>query len=86
MAVKGFRYEFTIHELWYKLFKKKICPKCGGKLIQYKTSEMRKGKDAEPRRNGAFFSENADVKCYMYYYDCSKCQHRYSLAELAASK
>lgn len=38
--VKAFSYEFSGNELFYFLFKKKICPKCGGKMKQSKCAEI----------------------------------------------
>lgn len=39
----AFRYEFNMRELFYFLFAKKICPKCGGILDKKKDYEIVKG-------------------------------------------
>ena len=38
--MKSFRYEFTMKELYYFLFAKKNCPKCGNKMEKNKGYEM----------------------------------------------
>ena len=85
MKNTAFRYEFTARELRYILFFKKVCPRCGGKLEKRKEFEIKKGSDFVDQR-GYYLPKNADVKHYLYFYDCQQCGARYPLRELADQK
>lgn len=82
MEHDGFRYDFTGKELSYFLFGKKVCPKCKGKLIKSKGYETVEGAKFNSR-SSAFFVSNTNVKHYLYFYNCEKCNAEYTLSELA---
>lgn len=82
MGAKGFRYEFSGNELSYFLFKKKICPKCGGKMMQNKCAETVDGS----RYNTVsvpLYIRGREIKRYFYSYSCEKCGSEFELSELA---
>ena len=79
-----FRYDFTTNELIYFLFKKKVCPQCGKKLVRVKDFEMKSGSDFVSKR-GYFLPHNAEVKHYLYRYICQQCGRSYELKELAGA-
>ena len=81
MKHDAFRYDFTLKELWFFLFKGKQCPKCGGRLCREKRFETAAGSDFNSRSADPFVG-NARVKHYMYYYTCRDCGSEYSLKEL----
>ena len=81
MATKGFSYQFTPNELAYFLFKKKICPVCGGKMTRNKTSEMVTGADVNSKSK-PFFYPNAEVEKYEFSYICTRCNREFPLSEL----
>lgn len=85
MEHDAFRYEFTGNELSYFLFKKKICPKCGGKMIKSKGYETIEGRLVN-RKSDGFFVPNAKVKRYLYFFTCQECGSEYTLNELSNSK
>jgi hypothetical protein len=82
MEHQAFRYNFTISEFIYLLFKKKRCPKCGAimeKKREYRSVEGRKiNSKADP-----FFVSNAKVKDYYYSFYCQQCGSCYTIKELA---
>lgn len=78
----AFCYSFTPREMWYFLFGKKICPRCGGVLCREKGyvtlhGEMPHSRD-KPNRIDA-----SRVKCYRYRYACYACGAVFPLGELA---
>ena len=82
MSNQAFRYDFTGKELFYFLFKKKKCPKCGGRLVAHKDFEMADGSQFVSNR-GYYLPKNAKVKHYSYFYDCQRCAAQFMLRELA---
>lgn len=82
MRNQAFRYDFTGKELFYFLFGKKKCPKCGGKLMAHKGFEMADGSQFVSKR-GYYLPKNAKVKHYFYFYDCRQCAAQFTLQELA---
>ncbi len=78
----AFRYDFTMKELKYYLFNKKICPKCNHKMIKSKVYEIVNGSTFNSK-SSAFFVPNSKVKHYYYLYKCSNCGVKYTLKELA---
>lgn len=76
------QYEFTIKELTYYLFKKKICPQCSGKMIKGKYYETVDG-HALNNAHEAFFAANARVKRYHHIFTCPNCKAVYPISELA---
>ncbi len=81
----AFYYSFKPRELKYFLFGKKLCPRCGGKLVRSKESFTTRG--ALPNTintsSDVTFIDTSKVKYYFYVYTCQECQSRYSLEELA---
>lgn len=82
MKHQAFRYDFTTSELVYFLFKKKACPKCGGKMIKNKGYETLDG-SVFNSKSDPFFIQNAKVKHYLYIFTCQQCGSEYTLDELA---
>ena len=78
-----FIYELDIRtpgELWYFLFRKKKCPRCGGKLYRVGVlPEFTSGWE----RDGLQF-EYTHTTRESARYRCDPCHAYYSLAELAA--
>ena len=77
----AFRYDFTFKELFYFLFTKKICPKCGWVMDKRKDYETAKGSEFNSK-SSAFFIPHAKVKHYIYSFTCPKCGSQYTLKEL----
>lgn len=78
----AFRYEFTGKELVYFLFKKKMCPHCGGKLSKTKNYETVEGRKLNNTQE-AFFVSNARVRRYQHLFSCPSCKTVYPISELA---
>ena len=81
----AFCYSFTPREMWYFLFGKKICPRCGGTLRKCKDhitlhGEMPHSHD-QPIR-----IDTSRVKYYRYHYACDSCGSIFTLGELAGSE
>ena len=72
MIGSGFSYSFTMKELGYLLFAKKICPECGGKLAKDKSFDMAKGRELNSKADPTFVS-SADIKAYKYIFSCPAC-------------
>ncbi len=85
MKHDAFKMEFTPDELLYLLFKKKICPRCGGRMEKVKEYETRLGSEFKSS-HGFFFADTARVKYYIYYFTCQECGAKYPLSELAKQK
>lgn len=83
MKNKAFRYEFSGKELSYFMFKKKKCPKCGGKMIKNKCSKIVDGKIFDSPLTPLYISGRSEVKQYYYSFTCEKCGAEYTLSELA---
>lgn len=82
MSKGAFRYEFTPKELIYFLFKKKVCPRCGGKMNQSKDYDIVSGRELN-RKADAFYFPGDQVKRYSFFYTCQKCGSRFELSELS---
>lgn len=82
MGHDAFRYDFTGKELAYFLFKKKICPKCKGKMTKSKGYETVEG-SALNNKTEDFFVPSARVKHYLYFYTCQACGSEFTLSELS---
>lgn len=82
MGAKGFRYEFSANELSCFLFKKKICPKCGGKMKQHKCAEIADGSKYNTA-SVPLYIRGQEIKRYFYSYSCEKCGAEFELGELA---
>lgn len=85
MENKGFRYSFTLPELSFFLFGKKICPQCGCKLVKEKEYEIRTDLFHEDGSD-PIFKPDSKVKQYSYNYYCKKCKFKSSLSALAKRK
>ena len=78
----SFRYEFTMKELFYFLFRKKSCPKCGNKMEKNKGYEMVDGSIFNTN-SVPLYIQGREVKYYHYLFNCPKCGAQYTLKELA---
>ena len=81
----AYRYQLTPQEMFYFLFRKKICPRCGAMMDKQKDFVTVKGIDLKEESH-LFFRPDVDVKDYKYFYICHRCGRRYSLTELANQK
>ena len=72
MSVQSFRYEFTTKELIYFLFKKKVCPQCGGKMVKEKRGETVDGSVFNTNSVPLYIS-GREVKLYYYAFVCQQC-------------
>ena len=81
MKSDGFSYQFTAKELFYFLFKKKICPACGNIMKKEKTYEIVEGKKLNSKSDD-FFIANGKIKNYIYKFKCPNCRKEYKLSEL----
>lgn len=82
MVDKGFNYTFTTKELFYMLFRKKLCPECNNTMDKEKRYKMVSGADVNSKAD-PFFVKTAEVKKYYYVFKCSHCGSEYTLEELA---
>lgn len=82
MEHEGFQYDFTMKELSYFLSRKKICPKCGGKLQKVKGYETRSGAELNSKADPMFVPQ-IKVKRYRYSFTCRECGSSFTLEELA---
>jgi hypothetical protein len=71
---------YTTEELIYRLFKKKICPVCGGKMIQVKKKIYLATKRPNLGGHGEGIS---DIYCMDVYYYCKTCDKEFPIGELA---
>ena len=85
MKHDAFRYDFTVRELNYFLFGKKICPRCGGKMEKGKAYETVNGSIFKSNTSPLFI-QGAKVKHYYYIFTCRQCGAEYTLQELAKQK
>lgn len=85
MDQRPFNYSFTPKELFFYLFRKKVCPCCGGKLEKFKECTIREGRELQPQSGQKFYMDNEPVRDYKIFYKCPSCQRTFSLAELADS-
>ena len=60
--------------MWYFLFGKKVCPRCGGKLIRRKSYETIHGH--MPYIDDVSRIDRRKVKHYLYSYSVSNAAHR----------
>ena len=78
-----YSYAFTWDELTFKLFGKKRCPKCGGKMKYfYKEHYVGKG----TTELGHLISGGQDDYRRDIWYRCLKCNKEYSLQELMTDR
>ena len=80
----AFYYDFSPREMWYFLFGKKVCPRCGGKLIRRKSYETIHGH--MPYIDDVSRIDHRKVKHYLYSYSCEQCGASFSLSDLAEKK
>ena len=84
---QGFVYKLTMREMAYLLFKKKICPKCRGKMQRTKEYEITsdfKYTNMSPTSYDSILPRS--VKKYTFHYICQKCKSKFLLAELAKKR
>lgn len=78
---KAFVYMFTAKEFSYLLFKKKICPRCGGKMTKQKCSEIVDGARFDSP-SAPLYTKRREVKHYYYTFTCGECGAEYALSDL----
>ena len=74
--------EFTMAELSYFLFKKKICPKCNAVMRKEKRCEIVDGRSFFPKSDPVY-TRRPNVKHYYYVFCCEKCGSEFPLSALA---
>ncbi len=79
-------YQFTMKEMGYLLFKKKICPRCLGQMDKKKCHEVVDGKIFDSASQDLYISACKHVNHYYYTYVCRECGKEFTLAELAEKK
>lgn len=77
---EDYRIEFTLDELYYKLFKKKKCPSCGNKMESIKIKSY-KGIGKAGTRGHIY---KAKIYQYKQYYKCNICDKLYPISELSS--
>lgn len=82
---KGVAYEFTPKEFFYLMFKKKVCPKCGGKMTKNKRCEIVNGSQFKHEVDDLNLSLY-DVKHYFYTFTCEDCGAEFELSQLLKTK
>lgn len=82
MKTKAFRYDFTMRELGYFLFKKKNCPKCNNKMNKSKVYEIVDVSIFNTVSTPLYIQGRKEVKHYHYLFNCSNCGSQYTLKEL----
>lgn len=82
MSKPAFRYEFTGKEFIYFLFKKKICPRCGGIMTKEKCCEMVDGSIFNTMAVPLYI-QGRQVKYYFYRFACDDCNSKFTLSELS---
>ncbi|MCL2841735.1 MAG: hypothetical protein FWE05_13325 [Defluviitaleaceae bacterium] len=86
---QGYNFTVTIPELFYLLFKKKECPKCGGKMFRYKTYTVKLQRELKNKWRGDMYmtpDPNQEIKVYKYSYECTVCNSTFPLSELVNKK
>lgn len=84
--MKSFRYDFTMKELYYFLFTKKNCPKCGNNMKKSKEYEIVDGSMFKSMSTPLYIKGRKEVKYYYYSFNCYNCGSKYTLKELAQMK
>lgn len=73
MKTDVFRYDFTMGELLYFLFKKKNCPKCNNKMKKSKGYELVDGSIFNTVSTPLYIKGRKKVKYYHYLFNCYNC-------------
>ena len=85
MSKQSFRYDFTMKEFGYFLFKKKACPNCGEKMYKEKCCEIIDG-SVFNTSSVPLYIRRGQVKHYFYRYNCTSCGAKFTLTELSKEK
>ena len=82
----AYSFSFTPKELFYKLFKRKRCPKCNGKLVEVHEKEF-KGieKNTRSARMHSHYADEHEVYKVDILYKCTDCHCVYTIEELSKS-
>ena len=75
--------KYTISELKYMLFYKKLCPNCGGRLVKVHkvvTTDSSIFNNQSKQWNGM------DTDVHYAVYECNKCGHKITLGNKALSR
>ncbi len=79
----AFSMEFTFKELFYFLFKRKICPKCGGKMKKQRCSEIVDGRKMYTSMDAPLYVKRSEVRHDYYVFVCEECGQKVNLTDLA---
>ncbi len=79
----AFSMEFTPRELSYFLFKRKICPKCGGKMQKQRCSEIVDGRKMYTSMSAPLYVQRREVRHDSYLFVCGECGKKFTLTDLA---
>ena len=82
MKYDGFNYSFTPKELWFLLFGKKVCPRCGNVLVKHKGFRELMGRDLNEGSGDPFFVPQSRIKDYEYTFYCDRCDASFFLSDL----
>jgi uncharacterized protein YbaR (Trm112 family) len=84
MVKPGERYEvkYTPKELKYKLFGKKSCPLCKGRMALSREKEFSGKSRGMSMSRGRSLGKETDVYQVTEYYCCEQCGKRFTIAEL----
>lgn len=77
----AFVYQLTAKEFSYLVFKKKICPRCGGKLKKRKCSELVDGAKFDSA-SAPLYTKRSEVKHYYDMFACEDCEETFALTDL----
>ena len=75
-----YSYSHCADEIKYLLFRKKVCPKCEGKLKKHKGYTVTGTDTIKIGNMNIKLGENRE---YSYYFICKVCEEHFPIAELA---
>ena len=81
----GFRYEMSIRELFYLLFRSKRCLKCGSALTKNKWAETIDGIKFN-MASVPLYIRGRTIRRYYYTFSCGSCNSVFTLTELVGPK
>lgn len=79
---KAFVMTLTGKELSYLLFKKKTCPRCGGKMMRKRCSEIVDGAKFDSP-SAPLYTKRHEVRHDYYIFTCKDCNANFALTDLA---
>lgn len=82
-GLQSFSYDFTMKELAYFLFGKKVCPNCGGIMEKEKCCEIVDGSMFNTNSVPLYIYGRDNVRHYFYRFNCASCGASFRLSELS---